>query len=551
VACLGVAAAILGAPASASAHAYVITTSPAVGAAVHSPPARVSLTYDEAVTITTGALAVYTSAGRRVDSGVVAHPAADTIVVTIPRRLARGTYTVAWRVTSADTHVVHGEFSFSVGVRGNAGAIAAELRARGAVPEGIALGFGIVRFFNLLLLLACGGGAAVLVLVLRDADPRIRRLLLRTLVACGGLLALVAVLGIPFEAAEANGSGLGGGFAASALAATRHVRFGEVWLMRAWLAVLLALLALSLQMAGERWRAALELTLLTVSAGLLLTLSAAGHASVRGPGVFVVDAAHVFAAAAWLGGLAFVVGAIVVSEPAARWPLAIRSVPRFSLLASASVGVLVVAGVINADLEVGAWSGLWRSTYGELVLAKAALALPLLGLGAFNNRVSVPALHPGTLTQAVRTRLLRAAGAELVLLIAVVGVTAALIGEAPYEPTLARATSITARQAAGPFTDTVTVAPDTVGANTINISVVDTSTKPHPIGEVDLAADPPPSSHLRPLNLNVSQLSPVRFRVSGAEFPLAGAWHIELTVRTGVTEWLARISLSIRSAPRP
>ena len=80
------------------------------------------MTYDEGVSIPS--LGVYNAAGRRVDSGIVTHPVADTIAVTIPYRLGAGTYTVAWRVTSADTHVVHGVFTFSVGRRGRAGAIA-------------------------------------------------------------------------------------------------------------------------------------------------------------------------------------------------------------------------------------------------------------------------------------------------------------------------------------------------------------------------------------------------------------------------------------------
>ena len=510
------------------------------------------LTYDEGISVPS--LAVYDAAGRRVDSGTVTHPVADTIAVTIPHRLATGTYTVAWRVTSADTHVVHGLFRFSVGRRGRAGAIGAQLLARGQVPGALAFGFGVVRFVNLLLLLLCGGGAAALVLVLRDVPADVRRMLLRTLAVAGALLALLAALGLPFEAAEADGSSLLGGFGAGALAVVRHQRFGEVWLARAWLALLFALVALSLQLVDRRWRAPREVALALIGVCLVLTATAAGHASVGGTAAVIADGAHITAAAAWLGGLVFVLAAVAVSAPGARWRLAMRSVPRFSLLAMVAVAVLGVAGVISAYLEVGAWRGLWDTTYGLLILAKVALVLPLLALGAFNNRISVPALRSGAASPAVRSRFMRAAGIEVALLAVVVGVTAALVGEAPAKNAvvpfqIAKRPGVRTTSTAGPFTATVTVSPAVIGYDTLDMSVTSTHGSAPAIGEVDLAADPPDRG-LRPVNLNVVQLSPTRFRVTRARLGLAGTWHLEMTVRTNLTEWLTRFPVRIEAGGR-
>ncbi len=384
-------------PAAASAHAYLISTSPPFGGVVGSSPTRVTLTFDEGISVPT--LAVYSAAGRRVDSGTVMHPVADTIAVTIPHRLATGTYTVAWRVTSADTHVVHGVFTFSVGRRGRAGAIGAKLLARGQVPGGIAFGFGVIRFGNLLLLLLCGGGAAALVLVLRDVPADVRRVLWRALTVAGSLLVLLAALGLPFEAAEENGSSLLAGFGAGALAVVRHQRFGEVWLVRAWLAMLFALFSLSLQLRGRRWRTPREVALALLGICLLLTATASGHASVGGVGAFIADGAHITAAAAWLGGLVFVLAAVAVSPARARWRLAMRTVPRFSLLATVAVAVLGVAGVISAYLEVGAWRGtvghdLRRAGPDEdrarpAVVGAGGVQQPHLGTGA-EGRCGVP-----------------------------------------------------------------------------------------------------------------------------------------------------------------
>jgi copper transport protein len=539
-------------PAAASAHAYLISTSPPVNGVVRSSPTRVRLTFDEGVSVPS--LAVYDSAGRRVDSRMVTQPVADTIAVTIPHLLATGTYTVAWRVTSADTHVVHGVFTFSVGRRGQAGAIGARLLARGQVPSGIAFGFGVVRYGNLLLLLLCGGGAAALVLVLRDLAADVRRVLLRALTVAGLLLALLALLGLPFEAAEADGSSLLQGFGAGALAVVRHQRFGEVWLVRAWLALLFALLALSLQFGVRRWRTPREIALALGGVCLVLTATAAGHASVGGTVALIADGAHITAAAAWLGGLVFVLAAVAASPADSRWRLAMRSVPRFSLLATVAVVILGVAGMINAYLEVGAWRGLWDTTYGLLVLVKLALALPLLALGALNNRIHVPALRSGAALPAVRRRFATAAAVEIALLAVIVGVTAALVGEAPAKNVvvpfeLAKRPAVSTTTTAGPFTATVTVSPALIGYDTLDMSVTGTRGSAPAIGEVDLAADPP-ARGVAPVKLNVVQLSPDHFRVTRARLGLAGTWHLEMTVRTNRTEWLTRFRVRIESGGR-
>jgi copper transport protein len=537
--------------ASASAHAYPVSTSPPIGGVVKTSPSAVSIVYDESVSVP--ALAVYDAAGKLVSSVTVTHPAADKIAVAIPGHLADGTYTVAWRVTSADTHVVHGVYNFSVGARSGAGRIGAELLARGNTPEGIALGFGVVRFLNLALLLGCGGGAIVLLWALRDVGDDVRQRLLRTLTVGGALLAVVAVLGLPFEAAESAGTGLSGGFGKVALEGVRHQRFGELWLVRAWLAGVFALISLSLQAWERRWRPQRQWLLATAGVCLLLTSTDSGHASVSGPVAFVADGVHIVAASVWLGGLAFVLGAIAISRSEQRWQLAAVSVPRFSLMAMISVPLLGAAGIVSAYLEVRVWRGLWQTTYGVLILAKIGLVLPLLALGAFNNRVSVPALRAGSAVQAVRTRFIRAMAIELALLAAVLGVTAALVDEAPAKsalanPSPAHATSFTATRSAGPFKAVVTVRPATAGANAVEMKV--TSGSRHlPIGEVDLAAVPP-SGGSKPVNLNVVQLSGERFRVAAAPLRLPGRWELEMTVRTGLTEWLTRIPVTIAAQRR-
>ncbi|MFD0636712.1 copper resistance protein CopC [Catenulispora yoronensis] len=107
---------LLAAP-GAFAHATVVTTSPTDGQLLASTPHQVSVTFDEPVELQFGALRVFAPNGTRVDTGSPDHPAghADQVAVGLEAASAPGTYTVAWRVVSADSHPVQGAFTFSVG----------------------------------------------------------------------------------------------------------------------------------------------------------------------------------------------------------------------------------------------------------------------------------------------------------------------------------------------------------------------------------------------------------------------------------------------------
>ena len=538
-------------PAVAGAHAYVVKAAPAAGAVVNTEPSKVTVVWDQAITTGTGgpnaALGVYNRSGKRVDSGAVEHPVGDTLTVALRPHSPGGTYTVGWKVTSADTHVVSGAFTFSIGKASAGGGIASKLLASERVPLAITDGFAIVRFFNLLLILLCAGGAASLVFVVYDTGPVLRRRLLGLLICCGTLLTFVAVLGIPFEAAEQNGTSLWQGFDALAIASIRHSHFGEIWLARAWLGAIIAALAFAL--AHRRpGRGIPEVLLLVAGVAVAITPTAAGHADVDGTLGFVVDALHVVTASAWGGGLTFLAAALVLTPRPDRWSLAARVVPRFSTLALGSVAVLLAAGVANAYLEVRAFRGFIDSTYGALVLAKIGLALPLLALGAFNNRISVPRLRANVNSLEVRRRFVRAIGAELLVFATIVGVSAVLIDEAPAKNTVAQtAGPFSTATTIGPFHAAIRVTPAREGANKIIVSLTDSHGHPAHVAAVSVNASLP-SHSLGPLAYTASALGKGRFKVSRAQLQISGTWQLQIGVRQGqFNEWLKTIPVGIGS----
>ena len=102
-------------PAVASAHAVLVKSSPARRAVVTSPPSRVELTFNERLEPAYSTMSVWSSAEARVDDGkiVVGPDDPRRLSVAIPL-LARGTYTVKFRVLSVDGHLVEGTYPFEV-----------------------------------------------------------------------------------------------------------------------------------------------------------------------------------------------------------------------------------------------------------------------------------------------------------------------------------------------------------------------------------------------------------------------------------------------------
>jgi copper transport protein len=256
--------------------------------------------------------------------------------------------------------------------------------------------------------------------------------------------------------------------------------------------------------------------------------------------------AHIQAAATWTGGLAFVVLALLLSR-SERWTLAARCVPRFSTMAVVSVAVLLIAGAVNGYLQVRTWSGLWETEYGLLLLAKIALVLPLLALGAYNNRYSVPRLRAQIASVAERRRFLRAAGTELVIMVAIVAVTAVLVNAPPARTEVVMHGAETVMVELGDVEAHVEVEPAMAGENEIHLEFLGADGAPAEIAEVNVAASLP-SQEIGPLRYAAEPGGEHgSFVVMGADFPLAGEWELRIEARRGEFELLTETTtISIR-----
>jgi copper transport protein len=527
---------------SASAHATLVTTEPGNDAVLEGTPERIMLRFSEPVESAFGAVRVYDASARRVDDGDVSRPSSDTVEAGVDGPLARGTYTVTWRVVSADSHPVRGAFVFHVGAPGAEPAgIAAQVLEEGT-PRSVSVPFTVVRFVDFALLLAAAGGAAALALVLVDAGASVRRRLHLVLAASATGLALIALAGIVLQGAAAGGFGIVEAARWDIVSAVADTRFGRAWLAQAGIALALAGCAVAAVKAPRAW---IDDVALLLGAALVFTPALSGHSSVSGTVAFVADVAHVEAAAAWAGGLLFLALALVWAGPQ-RWSLAGGAVPRFSRVAVVAVAVLVAAGLVNGYEQLGAWRGLWDTTYGLLLLAKLALVLPVLALGAYNNRYSVPRFRAGVTSAAERRRFARAAGAELALLAGVVAVTAVLVSEPPARATVAPTGPFAATTPLGDLELNLVVDPARAGSNAVHFYVYDRSGQPVRLDELRASASLP-SWRVGPLRLDLEPVAPGHWTAPGVHLALAGDWQLRVEGRRGEFEALTgTVSVPIR-----
>ncbi|MBD9704105.1 copper resistance protein CopC/CopD [Streptomyces sp. ID01-12c] len=372
---------LLGGTGTASAHAALTGSDPADGSVLDTAPRDVTLRFTESVSLLKDSIRVVDPENRAVDTGKPGRAGgrADTARVTLPTGLGDGTYTIAWRVVSADSHPISGALIFSVG---EPSATAAVLPADLTEDPLTASLYDITRYFAYGALALLIGVTFFLAVVLGGPSEVLRKLLLAGWLALLLASAVLLLLRGPYE----RGSGIGAALDLSVLRDTLVSRPGLALLARLGLLALAAVLLVRVRRQGERqeWGKGALVCGALLSLGLAGTWAAAEHASagIQVPVAMTSSVLHLLAMAVWLGGLT----ALLTVLYRAPRTLTAAVVDRFSRLAFASVVVLVVTGVYQSWRGLGSWSAFTSTAYGEVLVAKLVTVLLLLVAAAFSRR---------------------------------------------------------------------------------------------------------------------------------------------------------------------
>ncbi|HEY7148765.1 MAG TPA: copper resistance protein CopC, partial [Gaiellaceae bacterium] len=342
---------VLAAPAPAHAHANLLQRSPDYGSRLKTSPHAISLRFDQGVDVFSNGIDVRSSTGKEVTAGP-AHSVEAKRVATVPlRKLPKGAYTVRWQVTSNEGHVISGVYTFGVRVKpppateayGAGGPTASEY----FVKWGYFLGLALVV-----------GGLAFRLLILDGrTTPAVERRFF--FVTGAGLVACVelGILGFMLRARDAFQLPLGRLIYGDLSPLAEGTRFGTAFIA---MTLGFALVAALLFMAWLTDRPVFLWPALGLALVLCSGLSLSGHSAVDVGswwGSEVADWVHLATACIWIGGLvqlAFVV-----------WPLAptLRrdAFLRFSKLAGALVGLMILAGGYLAYERLPRASDLWQT----------------------------------------------------------------------------------------------------------------------------------------------------------------------------------------------
>ncbi|WP_239015168.1 copper resistance protein CopC [Streptomyces sp. CdTB01] len=602
---------LLGGAGAASAHATLNRSDPADSAVVKTAPKQITLTFSEAVTLSDGSLRVLSPKNLRVDRGPVGHAAgkADTARVTLAGKLPEGTYTVAWRAVSSDSHPISGAFTFSLG---QPSATAAVVSAQPAGDTTVSRLYGVFRYA------AYGGlalliGAAVFVLVCLPAAVGlrpVRRLLLTGWTALFASTVVLLLLRGPYE----TGRGLTAVFDPSLLGNTivgrTGLALGTRLVLLAAAGVLAARFATRLSAGVRVWGTALAV-------GLALTWATAEHASagLQVPLAIPVAVLHLLAMAVWLGGLLALLVALFRAPADQVIPMA--AVARYSRLAFTAVVVLVATGLYQSWRQVGSFAALSTTEYGRLLTLKVATVVLVLTAAAFSrqcadrltheeDRETLPATtrHPTPVAQTVgvgascgsdpagtasatssgtaeppsrdqpvapgpsasdrhRRALRRSVAAEAVLGVVVLAITTLLTGTQPSraavasEAAAAAAREPTARVVMVPFdvgtpnghgSVQLTFAPGRVGDNTVEAVTYGPDKGFVTVPELRLTLTQR-AQRIGPLDAKLVDRKGY-WATDRLRLPLAGTWTLHVTVRvTDVDQVTVTKDVTIRPSP--
>ena len=536
------------------AHANLARSSPVANSSLMHAPDEIRLWFTEAVEPDYSSFSLRDSSGNPVPTPhSQVDPTDPKQLFMQPGALPHGLYTVVWRtVSAADGHSINGSFAFGIGVAVANNPVPAIDES--VVPAGVAIRW--LNLFSLSLAVGCVGfwlfvGNAA---VLEERALVVRRW--RQLTGFGWvMIGISALLLLLLQVSTDANSALFAALTSPTLGGVlTHTAFGQLWFARVTLWGLFGLVF----WASIRTKRALWIVLI-FGALLLVVQSLFSHASAAPDRAAIAnDWLHLASSALWIGGLAsFVLVLFTLRGEPDVTPLIARLTAAFSNFARVAVALLLVTGLYAAWLEVGSVDALLHTAYGQALLVKGILFLPLLAIAAVNLLLTQRGLDRGELIWAGRLRGL--VSVEIVLTVGILLAVGVMTSGSPARDVEAvRAAAAAPPQQQPYFAMEIVnnqmmhlqIIPGYVGTNQFIVT---------PFDETGSAITDASLIRLRFTNLDQnlggSELRPTLtndedYVASGANLSIPGHWRIRMTVaRPGKFDMVADFNANIELPP--
>ena len=503
---------LLAAPGSA--HAELVSTTPANGQRLDTAPGQITLAFSESVNLLDGGISLLNGDGVVLPTP---DPTVDGHTVTwpMPEHLRKGSYVVTWRVISADGHPVDGAFSFGIGATPAAlpGAVSNPESTANTAPWQV-VG---IRLVGYLAFAVIAGVVAFLLWCAPDkaTNPELQRLT-RWALSVGLVATLVGILvqgpytvGVPMRRL----------LEPHLVSTTMSTPWGIAMAWRFAMLLMLTALIWRLHALSERTIRWLAAFLVVVAAA---AIAAAGHGDASGsPLNLGIVTLHVLTAGIWVGGLVVLV---VLGRTVER-----RAVRQFSILAMTSVIILVATGILNSIRNLHSLDQLFLTRYGVLLVGKITLVAATLGAAAVSR------------AWVRRDRLPRGSvRLEAGLTVAVLTVTAFLSMTSP-PPQIAAATASSTTASANPASTNGLALMSLGHQGTAGMGIIPATTSG---SRLHLLLTDPSGQRLRATDVELKVSNPARnvggipvpmvqrngVWVARFRFPFSGDWKAVLTV---------------------
>ncbi len=612
-----------------SAHVALVAATPVPGSTVGQPPKAIRIRFDEVPDPKFNDITLLDTGGNPVAGGAATAEAGDPSVVEVAlnAKLAPGLYTVAWQALANDGHLTKGNYSFTlasglgpapplepqpIGAPTTGGAANGPALSGSGNPSVLAV---LVRWWRYLALGVLIGAFGLAVIVLRPATATLdggdaawrRAARMLRLWAFGGLVAFILahLATLVVQAATVADIAVFRVRGDTLRRLAYDTTYGAVWrviaavalfLLVGMLAALLpfwrarpptlgviatarpdarAVRAQETPPAAWPWQMGLGAALLLAVA---LTFSSHAIESQHQPVLAILaDAAHLCAMGLWFGGLLILLAtlrrALRALDGEARTAYLVAAVGRFSNMALASVVCLIATGLYAMTLHTTRATILGTS-YGQTLLIKHALIVPLVATAALNLRVVKPRLGDEARARRWLPRLL---GIEAALGLAVLLVTATLTQLPPAH----LLTGANAALADPRLNDAVAVAPPTAGqqadlssgpqsaemqdaagmtvvlltttgkdGSALDANIVDpNSVQPLPDVQRVTALITFSGADLGQTSVPLERDASGHYRATGVFFPIKGVWTVQLVIRRENVAEDARLNFSFTSDP--
>lgn len=345
------------------AHAFLEQSEPGAQAVLPAPPPEIALTFREPLDPRGSSIRLLDATGKPVtDDKLSLRPGNPRVATLALPDLRPGEYLVQWdALSTVDGHEVRGAYRFTIGAGPGQGGPARQTVGReagqGIGPTPVST---VWRWAGLLsaLLLA---GWQLLRLGLRGRSGLGAPLFLPLLASWQAIYWLTVWRGLFLP-------GGGGPRLAAISAATAAVALAGG--LVEWL---------SGRRVGARRPRTLDLLSALLGLLLLSGFASTGHAAASAAApisAMTFDLMHLSAAALWLGAIA----ALATGQP----------VRRLTPWVAASLAVLILTGVFNAEDRGVRWAALWQDLYHRTLVVKVGLVAVMAALGASHAFVIAP-----------------------------------------------------------------------------------------------------------------------------------------------------------------